>query len=84
MGSLPEKLEKCKELDFFYDLRDKARNDLWSKGSHNLKFDNDSNDNTIIKNINETSDYKEFIDNFNRLELETVFGSKESRKLVVD
>lgn len=83
IGSLPEKLEKSKELDFFYDLRDKALNDLWRKGGTNLKFDNGSMDSTIVKDINGTSDYKEIIDRFNGLELETVTGFKDTKKLVV-
>jgi hypothetical protein len=83
IGSLPEKLEKFKELDFFYDLRYKALNDFWRKGGTNLKFDNGSIDSTIVKDINGTSDYKEFIDRFNGLELETVTGSKHTKKLVV-
>lgn len=82
IGSLEEKLEKTKELDFFYDLRAKAVKDLWDKGGRDLKFDNSSADKTIISDINGASKYNELIENFNALE--TVIGSKVAKKLVVE
>ena len=84
IGSFPEKIEKSKELDDFYNLRTTAKETIFNENGDVLKFVEGSADKTVVIDINESDGFSELIKNFNGLDKESVVGSKVSKKLVVE
>lgn len=83
-GSFERSIEKTKEIDFYFEMKNEVISLFAGKPGNNLTSIDNSVDKDVVEIINTNSDMTAFITSFNNQTSDNIAGSKISKKIAIE